>query len=308
MTASTETSPNRRLSDWLSLVALVICWGSSFAITKVAIETISPLWTVSLRVVAALFIFTPIFFATGQRLPRDRGFWLWMVWLSLLGTTLPFFLIAWGTQHIDTGMGGVLIGAVPLFTIGLAHFLVPGEKATPAKVVGFSIGFAGLLVLVGQSASFEFSGQSLAMLGQFAVLGAALCYASQGISAKIMPPASAMQKTMAAMLIAFIPATAASFASGMDGVVHASAPSLIAVLGLGLLSTALPGVIMFRLIAQTGPSFVSMTSYLIPVYTLVLGVVIFSERPGPNTLIGLALILGGIAITEFWAGVQKARR
>ncbi|VAW12623.1 hypothetical protein MNBD_ALPHA09-1880 [hydrothermal vent metagenome] len=301
MSATAGQTNSRSLADWASLAALVVAWGSAFAITKVALETITPIWTVSLRVLVAVLIFLPIFYATGQSLPRNREFWLWMVVVSLIGTLLPFFFIAWGTQYVDTGVVGVLIGAVPIFTMAMAHFTVPGERASPAKILGFAIGFTGLVVLVSQGSTVDFSGGRLVFYGQIAIIAAAFCYAFQGICAKIMPPATAWQKALAGSLIALVPAFAFSFASGTEGVSGASWTSLIAVVALGTLSTAIAGLIMFRLIASAGPSFTSLTSYLIPVYTLVLGAMIFSEKAGSYTLIGMVLILGGIAISEFWS-------
>ena len=305
MAAPTGPAASRTLADWASLAALVFCWGSAFAITKLALDSITPIWTVSLRILAGVVIFLPIFHATGQRLPRNREFWLWMLMVSVIGTTLPFFLIAWGTQYVDTGVVGVLIGAVPLFTIAMAHFTVPGERASPARILGFATGFTGLIVLVGQGTVAELSGGGMVFYGQIAIVAAALCYAFQGICAKIMPPASAWQKTMAGLLISLVPSFAASFLSGTDGVSGATLTSLLAVIALGTVSTALAGVIMFRLIASAGPSFTSLTSYLIPVYTLILGAIIFGEKAGGFTLAGLALILGGIAISELWSRRAK---
>lgn len=295
----------RSLADWASLAALIVCWGSAFALTKVALESMTPVWTVSLRILVATIVFVPIFIATGERLPGDFRFWRWMLVVSLIGTQLPFFLIAWGTQFADTGVVGVLIGAVPLFTIAMAHFAVPGERASPAKVLGFVIGFSGLVVLVGQGTVVDLSGGNEAFYGQVAIVAAALCYAFQGICAKIMPPASAWQKTMAGLLIALVPAFALSLWSGTDGVSAITWTSFLAVSGLGLLSTALAGVIMFRLIASAGPSFTSLTSYLIPVYSLILGAMLFGEQIGSFTLAGLVLILGGIAISEMWSRRRK---
>ncbi len=301
MTGPVNAAGNGRpLADWASLAALVVCWGSAFAFTKVALETISPIWTVSLRILVAIVVLLPIFIATGQRLPRDGKFWAWMLVVALIGTTLPFYFIAWGTQYVDTGVVGVLIGTVPLFTIAMAHFTIPGERASLVKVLGFFTGFAGLIILVSQGGGIELTGEDAVFLGQIAIVAGALCYAFQGICAKLMPPATAWQKSMAGQIISLVPALALSFWSGTEGVANANLSSLLGVIGLGTLSTAVAGVIMFRLITSAGPSFTSLTSYLIPVFSLALGALMFGEQIGAYTLAGLVLILGGIAISELW--------
>lgn len=301
------TTPKRRsLTDWASLLALVVCWGSTFAITKVAIETISPIWTVALRMIFGLVIFIPVFWIAGERLPTDRRFWTWMLWIAIVGTSLPLFLISWGTQYVDTNVAGVLVSAVPLFVVVFAHFALPDEPATVPKVIGLVIGFIGLIVLIGPGEVDVIADGTLVLLGELAIVAAALGYAVQGVSARIMPPATVLQKTLANLSLAAVLSGGAALMTGIDGVSGASVASLIAVAALGLITTAAAGIIMFRLIATAGPSFASLTSYLIPVYTMLLGTLALGEILGPQTFTGLVLVLVGIAISEFWPKRRRA--
>ncbi|HSM20549.1 MAG TPA: DMT family transporter, partial [Hyphomicrobiales bacterium] len=109
----------RSALDWLLLSCLVLFWGSSFALTKVAVAAIPPLWVVALRLlVAALFLWA-VAFSRGRRPPGDWRSWTWFGWLALTGSFAPFLLISWGTVHIDSGLAGILISAVPIFVVTL---------------------------------------------------------------------------------------------------------------------------------------------------------------------------------------------
>jgi drug/metabolite transporter (DMT)-like permease len=294
----------RTLIDWLSLLTLVVCWGSNYAITKVALTSITPFWIVSLRTSTALLVLLPIFLLTGQKLPRDRRFWIWMIWVAVVCTMMPLMLISWGTQHVDTNVAGALAGTGPLFVLVIAHFVIPGERVTVPRFFGFVIGFAGVVVLIDPRGGL--SGDIQVLIGQLAVVGAALLYGVQVISASIMPAASPLQKTVASVCITASLSSCVAMSTGFDGIRDASTSSLIAAASLGILAPAITGVVNFRLISVAGPSFTSLTSYLIPVYAIVLGFVVFDEQVTLRTLIGMLLVLVGIAVSEIWSKRRRA--
>ena len=118
---------NPVLLHWFYLSLLVIFWGSTFALTKYALDVFSPLWIVAMRLTIGFSIIYSILKIRGEHLPRGFINWLWLV---LVGMTafLPFYLICWGTIYLDTNISGILFGIGPLFTVMAAHFLVPNEK------------------------------------------------------------------------------------------------------------------------------------------------------------------------------------
>ena len=145
----TPRSSHRSLSDWMMFLALVLFWGSSFALTKVAIETISPLWVMTLRLVMGAVILYAMMHLEGLSLPLDPNSLAWFAGLGIIGSVLPFFLISWGTLHLSSGLVGIMMALVPLVTITLSHFMLPDEPMNMTKFIGFSIGFVGLVTLVG---------------------------------------------------------------------------------------------------------------------------------------------------------------
>ena len=154
-----------QLMDWLTLAALMVVWGSSFFMTKIAVTHINPVWVMALRLAVAGVFLLGFALATGCVLPREMKLWGWFAWLGLIGNAVPFFLISWGTQFVTSGLSGVLMGAIPLMVIVLAHFLLTDEKLNVMKSAGFAVGFAGLLIVLGIDSLSGFSTESTALIG-----------------------------------------------------------------------------------------------------------------------------------------------
>ena len=186
--------------------------------------------------------------------------WMKFTWLGFIGNAFPFFLITWGMHFVTSGVAGLLMGAIPLFVVVLAHFSLPGERLTVPKAVGFVLGFCGIVVLIGPEAIFTFSMSGDELMGELAVLLGCLCYAIHGVSAKrlgVEHPAkqsAAVCLTGALMGLAF----AGAGQSGWPSAVCQSRP-LRRWPGLGLLPTAFATLLVYRLMARTGPSFVSLS-------------------------------------------------
>src|SRR5690606_6142613 len=108
--------------------------------------------------------------------------WLFFTAMAIIGNALPFFLIAWGQRDIPSGLTGILMAVMPLVVLVLAHFLVAGERLTPRRLAGFTLGFLGVVVLTGPEARAALVGREASFIAQLAVLGAAVCY---GIAAVI---------------------------------------------------------------------------------------------------------------------------
>jgi drug/metabolite transporter (DMT)-like permease len=286
---------------WLLLAALVVMWGSSFMFTKIALTAFAPDVLVASRLVLAAAILLGLLAVRRQALPRPGRLWLFLVGMAVMGNALPFWLISWGQQRIDSNLAGILMAVMPLSTVVLAHFLVPGERLNRAKSAGFLLGFLGIVVLTGPEALLELKGQGTVLLYELSVLGGAVCYAISTIIARRRPDSdpliAAAGVTLSASL--FMVPLAALGAPPPSLAQITLAPAL-AVLFLGLVSTALATVVYLKLVTLAGPSFVSLINYLIPLWAVLVGLVFLAEVPEWPALAALALILAGIALSEKW--------
>ena len=296
----------RPLGHWLLLFALVAMWGSAFMFTGIAVRGFSPTALVTIRLAIAAILLTGLVLVRGQWFPRTRRFWLFSIAISLAGNCVPFWLISFGQQRIDSGLAGILMGIMPLTTMVLAHFLVRGERLNRTKAVGFVVGFAGLVALIGPEALLELRGQGTEFLYQLAVLGGAICYAINAILARHRPPADPLVAAAGVMLAGS--ALMLPIGGGAASVQLFTVPPvpLAAMLALSIVATAIATVVFLQLVAIAGPSFTSFINYLIPVWALLMGVIFLGEEPGIRVVIALALILAGIALGE--AGARRPAR
>jgi drug/metabolite transporter (DMT)-like permease len=288
----------RPLGHWLLLLALVAMWGSAFMLTGIAVRGFSPTALVTIRLGIAAVLLTVLVTVRGQRLPRTRRFWLFCLAISLAGNCVPFWLISFGQQRIDSGLAGILMGVMPLTTMVLAHFFVRGERLNRTKALGFAVGFVGLVTLIGPEALMELRGQGRALLSQLAVLGGAVCYAVNTIVARHRPPSDPLVAAAGVMLAGSAIMLPIGGAPASADLVGAPAAALAAMLALSIVATAIATVVFLRLVATAGPSFTSFINYLIPVWALLMGVLFLGEEPGVRVVIALALILSGIALGE----------
>ena len=288
---------NSSLMNWFYLSLLVVFWGSTFALTKYALYDFSPLWIVSLRLSVGFIIIYSILKLRGENLPTGLVNW---AWLALVGLTafFPFFLICWGTQYLDTNISGILFGIGPIFTVLAAHFLVPNEKLNMLKFFGVIIGFAGLYILLFEKTNTSITSNDFKMLSQISILLAAIGYSIQNIAVNVMPNITLMQKTSGSFLFASSFAFITAMLFEGPPVIEIFNISFISVLLMGIFSTAMASMVMFNLTKVAGPTFVSLTHYILPVYVVVLGGFLLKEDIRLSQIIGMFVILVGIVLTR----------
>ncbi len=300
-TASMYQQPSIR--HFLLLVLLGAMWASSFTFVKVTIESIPPMTAVAGRVALALAIFLAIAWARGHRLRTlNRRDWMFCAVVGISGTSAPFFLINWGEIYVDSGLAAILMATVPLFTIILAHFVGISEKLTLVKASGVLVGLAGIVVLMGLATLSGLGGQIWA---QLAITGAALLYAIGNACVRFVGHLPMSLLGAAVMICATAFAVALSIVEA-PWAVDPSWRSTAALVASSLIGTTLGYCVFFLLILATGPTFVALNNYIIPVLGVVWGVLFLAEQPAGTSLTALVLILAGIAITN--SGLRKERR
>jgi drug/metabolite transporter (DMT)-like permease len=287
------------LADWIMLLSLTLMWGTSFLLTKVAVGGLLPDLVVAGRLVLAAVLLVPFALALASRPAAGVRLWVFYVLIAISGNVLPFSLITWGQTFIDSGLAGILMAIMPLATLGLAHFLVPGERLTRYRAAGFLMGFAGVVVLMGPDAFSDLANGQGHLLPMLAVLGGALCYAVSSILARLRPPSDALFSAASTISLASLMVVPILFLrGGLEIHTVPATRSLIAVALLGVFATAIATIVYFRLVKSAGPSFVSQLNYLIPLWAVGVGMLFLGEEPEPNHLYALGLILSGILVTQ----------
>jgi drug/metabolite transporter (DMT)-like permease len=284
--------------EWAMLLGLAALWGGSFFFNGVAVRELPSLTLVWLRVAVAALALLLTLRMLGQSLPRDRCIWAAFLGMGLLNNALPFVLIVWGQHRIASGLAAILNATTPLFGVLVAHALTRDERLTALKAGGVALGFAGAAVMIGPGVLGGLGDDTPA---QIACLAAALSYAFAGIYGRrfrrlgVAPLAAAAGQVCAStllllpvMLLIDQPWTLAPPNAATWG----------AVLGVGLLSTALAYWLYFRILATSGATNLLLVTFLIPVSAILLGVSVLGETLQPRHLLGMALIGGGLAFID----------
>lgn len=287
--------PNR--GDYLLLLALGVTWGASFLLIKIAVATIPPLSVVAGRILVGAVALGVIAALRGTKLPTDGRSWLKLGIMGTIGTVLPFFLISWGELRIDSGLAAILMAFVPIGALVLAHLFYHDEKLTAGKLVGVLLGVAGIVVLVGPSA---LAGLGHEVTAQLAVLGAALCYAGNTTIARRLGGLPAEIVSIGMLLTAAVIAVPAALVVDQPWRLEPSAMSILAVVLLGVVSTALGYVLLFAVVARAGAGFAAFNNFLVPPVGVVWGVLLLGETPSPHALAALLIVLAGLAAPRLW--------
>jgi drug/metabolite transporter (DMT)-like permease len=283
---------------WLFLVLLGLTWGASFLGVALALEGFGPLAIAASRIAIAAAILTGLAFATGAGLPpagtpRGRRIWLHCVGMGLFSNALPFALLAWAQQRVSSGFAGISMAVVPLLVLPLAHVFVPGERMTLRKVVGFAVGFAGVVVLIGPLDDAGGTG-----VARLACVAASCSYAIGAIITRLAPPGPYLGFGAGGLIVAA--ALILPPALILEGWPDAPPAAAVAgVLYLGIFPTALATMMLVYVIQSAGPSFLSLVNYQVPVWAVILGLAFLGEELPPQFLGALALILAGLAISQF---------
>lgn len=282
------------------LLGLSAIWGSSFMFIKVGVRQLEPSTLVAGRLVLAALTLvaivatrTPLRTALAQIRAHIGAF----LFVALLNSVVPFWLLAWGETRIDSGLAALLQACAPLFTALLAVFFFRAERVGGQRLAGVLVGFGGVALLVGAVPSGS-------ILGALAVVLTGFCYAASSLAGgrflTSVPPATiAFGTTLIAALIS-LPFGLAQLPGSVPGWKVIGSVVTLGVVGLGFAY-----VLYFALITGAGASRAILVTYLVPPMALFYGAAVLDESLKLSDLAGLALILVGVTLGT---GVVQSRR
>lgn len=295
MNSSINTTMGRR--EWLMLIVLSLLWGTSFLAIEIALRELSPLWIVTLRITLAALALWVMVLLLGLRPKFNATIWWAFLIMGLTNNVIPFNLIVWGQQFINSGLAAILNATTPIFSVLVAALMLHDEKPGLGKFIGVGFGFIGTVLMIGPQA-LEGIGDDV--LGQLAILGASLSYALSaafgrrfnGLGLNPLVSAAGMLTVSSALLLPL-----ALILGSASDVLKIHSHTVLALLSLAILSTALAYQIYFRVLASSGATNILLVTFLIPVSAVLLGYVFLQESLRWEHFAGMALIgLGLLAI------------
>ena len=272
------------------LLALAAIWGASFMFIEIALDDLEPTTLMAGRLVVASLVLTSLMAARGI-LGRLRGAGWRAFALGVINSAVPFTLIAWGQQHIDSGVAAIANATMPIWVALFAIWLAQSERASGLRIVGIVLGLAGVAVLAGAQPEVG----TWAVVGTLAVVAAAISYAIASIflqrATERLDTITLSTATMLGATVALLPFGLAQAPHDLPGWQAAAAVVALGVAGTGI------GILLFtKIISDYGSFRAGLVTYLLPVTALLYGAFLLDEEITAWMVFGLVLILAGVAL------------
>ena len=280
---------------WLLFLALGFMWGSSYLFIKLAVDDFGTFTLVALRLAVGAVLLWAVVAATRQELPREPRIYGHLFVMGLVNIVIPFALITWAEQSVDSSLAAILTAPVPLFAIVIAPFFLHDEPIRVNGVIGLLVGFVGVVILTSRDLSVGDSDLS----GEIALLGAAFSYAIGAVYARrnmrgVPPLIPAVFQVSFALLVSGVIALAAE----RPWEARPDLEAIFSILWLGIVGSGLAYLVVFRLFAAWGATRTTMVAYEIPVVGILLGFFVLAEPVDLRLLIGTGLVVGGVALVN----------
>lgn len=290
---------------WLGLVALALIWGFSFLSMRVALDEVGPFNVVAHRVFWAALVLWIVVLIQRHSLPRHARIWAAFLVMGLLNNAIPFSLIAWGQQYIETGLASIINASTAIWGVFVAAILLPDERLTTRKTVSVLVGFVGVSLAIGLSA---LQSLDLRSLGQLAIIASSLSYALAGVWARkqlkgLAPEVAAAGMVTGACVVSIPLAIVVEGSMRFD---------LMPVTWMGLgyvsvIATAVAYLLYYRVLVIAGSGNLMLVTLLVAPVAIVAGTVLRAETLAPNAYLGFTILALGLAILDgrLWAAAQK---
>jgi drug/metabolite transporter (DMT)-like permease len=282
---------------YLAIAGLALIWGVSFLLIKIALPDMGPTTLVLIRAVSGCVVLTLIVLGVGRPLFGEgwRRRIIPFVILAITGSVVPWFAIAWGEEHISSGLASILNSTTPLWAAVLIYWVIPAERPSILNYAGVVIGFAGVVILVVPDISPKGLGGNV--IGALAVVLASFSYAVSALyQRRTLRGVSVYEVSLgqlAATAVLAIPIAAPSLPS-----LHIALPSLAAVVALGASGSGVGLVLYYYIMKTLGAVRATGVTLLVPVTAVFWGVVLLHETLSLPIVVGMAVILGGIVLTN----------
>ena len=280
--------------DYFLLTLLALIWASAFFNIKIATYSYGPLTIAFLRIFLGAIPVVLLCYAKKIKIEAFSKDWYWFAAIGVINLVIPFFLIAYGVQSVQSNLAAILMASTPLSASLLAHFFTKNEKINIIKSIGVLIGFSGIVFLFSDKILINENNFLSALIIFFAstfyVIGGILTLKvsnkkNENVTASILIWAT----------IFLIPVTA--FVEKPWNL-NPSTDSTISIIYLGIVATGLAWLLRFRILKNNGLVFQAQVAYLIPIFGIILSYIFLKEIITPKVLVSVAAIIVGIYLVK----------
>lgn len=287
-----QRRPHHGWRDYALLVALACCWSSTYPLAKIGLGSIPPLTFISARsLVAALFLLV-ILRIRGLRIPTDLKAWKLFAFQQTINSTVPFLVITWAQQYVAAAPTVVLASTTPIFAFLITWGITRHEPATLLKLAGAILGLIGTAVIIGLDA---LGGLGSEMYAEIAILLATISFACATIFGLRLSDYDPMVVAAGSLLFGGFLLLPAAIVVDHPWTLHPTAQSLAAVATMGIFSSAIGLMLFYMCLSRLGTLTTNAQGYLRIPIGVALSAVLLGEAVPPNLILGLLLVMVGVA-------------
>ena len=279
-----------KLLDYLLLVLLALIWASAFFNIKIATYSYGPITIACLRI---LFGAVPVILLCMYQKIKIEAFskdWKWFAAIGFINLVIPFFLIAYGVQKVQSNLAAILMSSTPISATILAHIYTDKEKINFYKIVGILLGFSGIVYLFSDNLLITkdnfFSALMILLGSTFYVIGGILTLKishkkNENVTASIL-----IWGTIIILPISIIFEQPWNFTPRLD--------STLSLIYLGIFPTGIAWLLRFMILKNNGVVFQSQVAFLIPIFGVILGYIFLQEIITSKVMLSLVAVVLGI--------------
>jgi len=279
------------------LVWLILCaiWGSTWLFIKLGLADLPPITFAGIRFLIAATILLALIAVRRQALPRRRSDWILLAVTGVLAFTLNYGLLFWGEQYISSGLASLLQATIPAFGLVIAHFYLPAERLSAAKITGVLMGVAGVGVIFSNQLS---ASGSRALAGSAALVFSSICVAFSNVLLK------ARGKNLDPSIIA-----AGQMLCGLIPLLLVGIPlegnplhfrwttmAVVSLFYLAIVGSVLAFLLYYWLMRHMDVTKTMLIALVTPIVAVTLGMFVLDEELNWRTFAGGALIMAGIGL------------
>jgi len=289
-------------SAMFKILLLALLWGPSFLFIKIAVQEIAPVSIVALRISLSAVLLLFVLKMKKITLPRDPKLWLHCFFMGIFASSLPFILYGYSLERIDSILSALINSTTPVSTLILANSFLKDERFTYNRCIGVALGITGFFILCLPTLfQNNLDNPSSDLSGMLLSLAAATCYAIGMVYARknIKPPKEPLvlpTLQLLTSLVYLIPL--ALWIDPPLNVFTVSWQTQVSIVGLAILGTFLAFIIYYQIVMKHGATAISMVTYILPLFSIVIGVLFGNETVHINFCIASCFILLGIMVAN----------
>lgn len=284
-------------------IALALIWGSTWLVIKIGLESFTPLFSAGIRfLIAALTIFV-VLRIRSIKLQTDPIAIRLYLFMGFFSFYIPFGLVYWGEQYVNSGLASVLFAVYPFAVAGVSSVLIPEERVSREKIAGMVFGFSGIILIFWDDFNFDFNNQ---MLGMLAIVTSALMQSTVVVAVK------KWGNHLNSFSMNFVPMAIAGILFSLSGILFEDYSynkwdirGLASIAYLGIFGSVVTFTTYYWILKRINVVLLSLLTFITPIVALLLGWIFYGEQLKSNQYAGSALVFAGILIANLFNRLKK---